>query len=243
MKKQNHNKIIIILLVIFIILSLALGGFILYDKMIKNDSSNANNIVSNEKNKIKKEYKAYKTGDKVTIKLNNTLQQTFYVLEDSSSIDKNITLFSEKNIGTGAFNEDYSDGNEYSGSLIESKLKELTNTWENINSARLITIDEIKATGLTNKEQCGPSEDILCDTIVQDSWLLYQDEIYWTMTKATSDGNIQYDEGRYVYYISNGVIQGHIVGYKPGSEWNKNGTAFENFGIRPVIEISKEYIE
>ena len=41
----------------------------------------------------------------------------------------------------------------------------------------------------------------------------------------------------------NGMLQGDIVGYAPGSQWNLDGTFFSNFGIRPVIVISKEYVK
>ena len=243
--ENKNNKGLIVLIVVLIIMVLGLGGYIIYDKVISNDKSNSSSTNNNDTSpKEEVSYNSYNIGDKVTVKLNDSTEATFYVLKQSSEVEKEVTLFAEKNIGTGAFNNDYSDGNEYKGSLIESKLNELTSSWTNVKAKRLITVDEIKATGLTTKEQCGPSENDLCDTVKANSWLKYNDEFYWTMTKAESNGNIQYDEGKYIYYVAfSGSITGHIVGYKPGGEWNKNGNSFNNFGVRPVIVISKEYVK
>lgn len=245
--EKKNGKRLIVALVILSILVLGLGGYIVYDKVISNDNTKTNTSNnSNSSNNTKEEisYNSYNIGDKVAVKLNDSTVLNFYVLKDSSKSDEFVTLFAEKNIGTSAFNTDYTDGNEYKGSLIESKLNELTSSWTNVKEKRLITVDEINATGLTTKEQCGPSENDLCDTVNANSWLKYNDEFYWTMTKAESNGNVQYDEGRYIYYVDlSGSITGHIVGYKPGGEWNKNGNFFDNFGIGPVIEISKKYIK
>ena len=43
---MESNKILKILLVIFIILTIALGGFIVYDKFITNNINNASIIVN-----------------------------------------------------------------------------------------------------------------------------------------------------------------------------------------------------
>ena len=240
--KQKKGTGLIIVIVVLIIAVLGLTSYVCYDKLIANkDDPKEKNT---EKKDNKKETKEYKIGDKVKIAVNDSTEVEFYVLKDSSKTEDSVTLFAEKNIGYSAFNNDFTDGNEYKGSLIENKLNELTSTWTNIKEKRLITVDEIKTTGLTNKVQCGPSENDICDKIENNSWLKYNNEIYWTMTKAENNGNIKYDEGKYVYYISlDGTITGHIVGYKPGSEWNKNGNYFDSFGIRPVIEVSKEYIK
>ncbi len=242
-KKQKKGTAIVIILLIVIILGLV--GYICYDKKISKiatDNSAEKKQESKNASINENKYNTYKIGDKVVIKLNDYLEQSFYVLKNSSSEEDNVTLFSEKNIGTSAFNNDYSDGNEFNGSLIQSKLNELTSSWTNVKEKRLVTVDELKQTGLTTKEQCGPSNEI-CETINGNSWLKHQSEMYWTMTKAISSDNTQYDDGKYVYYVDlNGVITGSIVGYSVGSEWNKDGNAFKNYGIRPVIEISKKYI-
>ena len=68
-------------------------------------------------------------------------------------------------------------------------------------------------------------------------------EFYWTMTKD-DDLDVTGNTNRYVYYVDmSGSIDSHIVGYKPGGEWNPDGNFFTNFGIRPVIVISKEYVK
>lgn len=238
MNEKKNSGVLVAFLIIFIFISVCLAGYIVYDKIILKD--NQNNISSEQskeevQEEEKEEFAAYNIGDQVAVQLNDSDTETFYVLKQSSTTEEFVTLFAPKNIGTSAFNNDLTDGNEYHGSLIESKLNELTTSWTNVKEKRLITVDEIVATGLTSKQQCGPSENDVCDFINEDSWL-NSNEIYWTMTKATNDE-------RYVYHVgSGGAIDIHIVGYEPGGKWNENGTLFANFGIRPVIKISKNYV-
>ena len=255
--ENKNNKGLIVLIVILIIMVLGLGSYIVYDKVIANDKT-INDSTNNSDNVSKDEasYKSYNIGDKVTVKLNDSTEATFYVLKQSSETEQDVTLFAEKNIGTGAFNNDYSEGNEYKGSLIESKLNELTSSWTNVKEKRLITVDEIKSTGLTetkNEDRCidgGCPADYTY--VKENSFLLYPGkdfeknhlyEFYWTMTKV-NNSEITGNTNRYVYYVDmSGSIDSHIVGYKPGGEWNPDGTFFTNFGIRPVIVISKEYVK
>ena len=246
-KKSGNYKGLIVLIFLLIILVLGLGGYIVYDKMISSNSNNSktNNTINNNSNdKEEVSYNSYNIGDKVTVELNDSTGDTFYVLKQSTEKEEDVVLFAEKNIGTGAFNNDSADGNDYKGSLIESRLNELTSSWTNVKEKRLITVDEIIATGLTSKKQCGPSENDLCDSISEDSWLRYNGEMYWTSTKATDHGNYTYDEGKYVLYVDlDGVISAVIVGIKPGSTGNLDGHAYDYYGIRPVIVISKKYVK
>ena len=116
---------------------------------------------------------------------------------------------------------------------------------------RLITVDEIKSTGLTevqNEDRCQAIEGS-CPAdytyIKENTFLLYPDqyhetfktyEMYWTMTKVE-------DSTTHVYHVDlSGGIDRSIVGYEPGSEWNKDGKTFENFGIRPVSVIAKKFV-
>lgn len=248
-KKKGNSSLIII--VILSILVLTLGGYIIYDKFLTNNNTN------NENSEKEITYNSYEVGDRVTVKLNDSVESTFYVLKQSSKNDEYITLFAEKNIGTGAFNNDFTDGNEYKGSLIESKLNELTASWTNVKEKRLITIDEIEATGLTKTETEDRCVDDYCPEdytyIKENTFLLYPGkdfeknhlyEMYWTMTKVSDSDSSTGNTNRYVYLVEmSGSIGHHIVGYKPGGEWNKDGDFFENYGIRPVIEISKKYIK
>lgn len=229
------KRLIIIMMIIICILGL---GYNLFLQNQDNDDA----------------FKIYNIGDKVTVELSQNIKGDFYVLKKSSSSEENVTLFAEKNIGTSAFNNDYSDGNEYNGSLIENKLNDLTKLWTNVIEKRLITVEEIENTGLTERitenrciqDDC-PQEYTY---IKKNSFLLYPlsndeslNEIYWTMTKVDSSDNTTGNTNRYVYYVDlSGCIDNHIVGYMTGSQWNEDGTFFENFGIRPVITISKEYI-
>ena len=239
---NKSGKGLTFLVIILVLMVLGLGGYIMYSNVKSTDNTNTtDNSNSSDNSQEVTSYNSYNIGDKVTVTLNDSTEETFYVLKQSSKTAEDVTLFAEKNIGTGPFNNNYTDGNEYSGSLIESKVNELTSSWTNVKEKRLITVDEINATGLTSKKQCGPSESDLCDAINEGSWLKYGDEMYWTMTKAEGQG---YDAGRYAYYVDlDGIISGHIVGYEPGSEFNPTGDFFANFGIRTVIVISKEYVK
>ena len=73
---------------------------------------------------------------------------------------------------------------------------------------RPAAIEQLKTIGKElNIEVYDEGKNDLCDTIKKDSWLKYNDELYWTMTKAESNGNTQYDEGKYdaVLVAKNGV--------------------------------------
>ncbi len=248
--EKNNNKGLIILVVCLIVIILGLIGFIVYDKVISKDD------VKNTNTK-EVSYKAYNIGDEVTVKLNESEEAKFYVLKKSSEKEETVTLFAEKNIGESQFNNDFSDGNEYKGSLIEKKLNELTKSWKNVKEKRLITVDEIKDTGYTHEVTEYRCIDGDCPAqytyINPHSFLLYpyepnlekfeDQEIYWTMTKSDSKEPWP-DPSHYVYYVEyGGSLNLGIVGYKPGGEFNPDGKSSQSFGIRPVIVISKEYVK
>lgn len=189
-------------------------------------------------------YKEYKVGEKVTVKLNNVLEQDFYVLKNSTEDDSTILLFATKNIGYSAYNNNFTDGHEFEGSLIQTKLNDLTNSWTNVKEKRLIKVEEILETELIHEERESRCPEGNCEAVYtyvnEDSFFYNENEFYWTMTHEEDSTN---DNG-YVYMVSlGGSIEAHIVGYTPGGEWNQDGNFFQNFGIRPVIEIDKEYIK
>ena len=78
--------------------------------------------------------------------------------------------------------------------------------------------------------------------INKNSFLLEPDEndtnkMYWTMTKV-SPSDLTGNTNNYVYFVDlSGCIEINIVGYKDDQK------SFENYGIRPVIEISKNYVK
>lgn len=234
-KKGNNSVIIIAVLVVLV---LVLAGLLLLGGGASKDNNNTSNNTNNVNNDTK--YTSYNIGDQVTVKLNDSTEATFYVLKQSSETEEVVTLLADRNIGGGAFNNNFTDGNEYNGSLIQSNLNELTSSWTNVKVKRLITLDEIRGTGLSTTEQCGPSESSYpCDKINEESWLRHSDEGYWTMTKSENDS-----DNRYVYFVDMmGDIRAQIVGYEPGGDQNPDGTFFQNYGIRPVIEISKNYVK
>lgn len=243
---EKKDTGIIVLVTLLVVLVIGLTGYIAYDKI--SESKKNDDVVDEEINNKKTEYKSYNVGDKITVKLGKNLEENFYVLKNSNEDEEIITLFAEKNIGNSAFNNDYSKGNEYRGSLIENKLNELTNMWTNVKVKRLITVDEIKATGLIETvvedrgASLGISNPVEYTYINKNSFLLEPGEndtnkMYWTMTKV-SPSDLTDDTNNYVYLVGiSGCIEAHIVGYKD------NQNAFKNYGIRPVIEISKNYIK
>lgn len=242
---MEKNKIFYITIVLVVCLVLTgFGAFYLGTKF----GEKQNNVDNEEVINKKTEYKSYNVGDKVTVKLGKNLEENFYVLKNSNEDEEIITLFAEKNIGNSAFNNDYSEGNEYRGSLIENKLNELTNMWTNVKVKRLITVDEIKATGLIETvvedrgASFGISNPMEYTYINKNSFLLEPDEndtnkMYWTMTKV-SPSDLTGNTNNYVYFVDlSGCIEINIVGYKDDQK------SFENYGIRPVIEISKNYVK
>ena len=247
MEEKNNKGPLYAIIVILCLLVIGLGGFIIYDKGLKNDKKD------NKETETKKTYKAYAIGDKVTVKLNDSKEETFYVLKASKEDEEFVTLFAEKNIGTSAFQEDFKDGNEFEFELIQSKLNELNSDWKNDKEKRLITVDEIEATGLTEVQMEARCIDAVCPEepytyVKKDNFLRYESngnyEFYWTMTKVDESDSSTGNTNRYVYMVDmSGGIEMHIVGYKPGSNENKKGEFFKYFGIRPVIVISKEYIK
>lgn len=222
------DKKTIVMSFIFIILigAIIVGGYILSDKLIEEDYGSVDEEV----------YEEYKVGDKVVVNVNDNLKKEFYVLKDSSSDDEMITLFADRNIGYSAFNNDSVDGNNYENSLIKSKLEDITKSWDNVLEKRLITVEEIKDTGLTTDVPAVMFDGSTVINTQVSGWLINEQELYWTMSKGELTE-------QYVYVVMNGMLQGHIVGYAPGSQWNLDGTFFSNFGIRPVIVISKEYVK
>ena len=117
-------------------------------------------------------------------------------------------------------------------SLIKSKLEDITKSWDNVLEKRLITVEEIKDTGLTTDVPAVMFDGSTVINTQVSSWLINEQELYWTMSKGELTE-------QYVYVVMNGMLQGHIVGYALGSQWNLDGTFFSNFGIRPVIEVDK----
>ena len=120
------------------------------------------------------DYKAYSTGQRITIILNNGNRQNkeyFHVIEDSDTFDSNVTLLydcvwnaSDKagicgNLSGAAnakvaFNADTAHGNKFEGSTISDALDTVYEEWNNVDgrqNVRLLTANEAtKLTGTTH---------------------------------------------------------------------------------------------
>ena len=259
MESKNNFGLIIAILVLCLLV-VGLGGFIVYREVFNRDTNEE--ILNNENESSDNgeidliEFEEFEIGQRVQVRLNDDLIETFYVLRDSGSDEEYLTLFAPRNIGNSAFNNDLTDGNEFNGSLIQNKLNQLTYGWINVRNRRLITVEEMINTGLTKTERScvGLHDCVYVDLLFAraDSWLLYTftnemgmelNEMFWTMTKGENDwgGHLT---NAYVYYVHmGGEINTYIVGYAPGSQWNPDGTLGSNSGIRPVVEISKRHVE
>lgn len=192
------------------------------------------------------EHEVFETGTKVSVQINENESLDFYVLNDPGLYSSKVTLIAEENIGYSAFNNDFTDGNEFTGSLIEQKLQELTLNWTNVSTKRLIEVEELEDSGYTytqTENRCPTGDCPENYTYVKkDSFLYNENEFYWTMTKVT-DPEITNNTNHYVYMVDlDGCIEQHIVGYEPGGQYNQQGTFFDNYGIRPVIEVFKIHV-
>lgn len=76
-------------------------------------------------------YSTYKIGDEITVKLNDSTQSKFYVVEDSTNIKKSVN----------AISADYLDDNLYTFSEANQKLNELKTTWSNVKEISLPNTD------------------------------------------------------------------------------------------------------
>lgn len=88
-------------------------------------------------------YSAYKRGDKIEVKLNDTTTGKFYVLADSDATNNSVTAVYETTLGSAVVYGATTNG--YDGSTAETTLKSLTSTWTVKDiKVRLLTAEEIK---------------------------------------------------------------------------------------------------
>ena len=108
----------------------------------------------------KKNEKIYNFGEIIKVKLNDTLEKEFYVIKDEG---ETLKLLSKDSIGKSTYNDiqegygcqfygDCQPYNKYEGSIIESKIKELTKDWTNVQSVSLLNIEDlIEPISISNK--------------------------------------------------------------------------------------------
>ena len=76
-EEKSKNQVLIIVLIVFIIISLVLGGFIVYDKILnKNNTSHSNDLLENENTPTNN-----KSNEIEKIEVNLTSEQAFKMIE------------------------------------------------------------------------------------------------------------------------------------------------------------------
>jgi len=199
--------------------------------------ASGNKIINNAEST---KYGDYSTGDRVTVQLGGTEERNFYVLQNSSTYENKLVLLSEGNIGeasnalvfgpsagTMAFASGES-GNLYeNNSAVKVQLEYLANkyNWQNPDVIRLATIEEIGYLVFAcpkYQEEDAPNMPL---TSAPD-WVLSTNS-YWTMSPALYSDN---KSGKYSWYVD------------VGEKKIMPATTDKQYGIRPVIEITKEFI-
>lgn len=97
----------------------------------------------------KEKYSSYDKGDKITVNVNDNDKLDFYVIENSGSDSDKVTAIYESTLGDPITYKPGTDG--YEGSSVQKKLNELTNSWSNVISKRLLKADEV-IPGITDVE-------------------------------------------------------------------------------------------
>lgn len=179
----------------------------------------------NIKEGVASKYEKFEVGDKVTIQVNGTTQKTFYVIKSSGEYNSKVTLLLDQNLSTDYYNSDVSFGNKYEASSIKAKLENLTKSWINADSVRLITAEEIGyLVYACPKYQTDNAPDM--DISSAPSWVYSSS--YWTMSPKLLTTE---DNGKKVWVVN--------------KDSKKVTNAFVNnnsYGIRPVIEVHKRYV-
>lgn len=174
----------------------------------------------------KKTYKNYSVGDKVKIKLNETLIKEFYVIRN---YEDKLKLLSVDTIGNSIFNKiqegygcqfygDCKSYNKFEKSTIESNLRDLTKKWINIEEVSLLDIEDlIIMLNLENKYFYKRSNEAL--EIKKFNDMLSGN--YWLVNTYTKSINL-------TWTINENKIE---------------TLSIENeLPIKPVITISKDYL-
>lgn len=178
----------------------------------------------NLKTGVATKYEKFNVGDKVKIQLNGTLQLYFNVIKESSEYNDTLILLLDHNLADSSFNTSTDDGNKYAGSIIESKLKNLTSTWNNADSIRLITAEEIGylvyACPKYREEDAG-------NLNISSAKAFVYSTNYWTSSEKLYSNS---ENGKRAWYVNK------------NSKILTDATVNSSYGIRPVIEVNKAFV-
>ena len=182
-----------------------------------------NNVQAKEK------YSSYNKGDKITVNVNDNDKLDFYVIENSGSDSDKVTAIYESTLGDPITYKPGTDG--YEGSSVQKKLNELTNSWSNVISKRLLKADEV-IPGITDVEL----KKLTVEKFEEPSYLFSVKE-YWV-----SDCLIE-DKAIYTFTVEcfSEAVGFGVLGVAIFDEYNEEEPSTAN--IRPVITVSKKYVD
>lgn len=176
-------------------------------------------------------YSSYNAGDKITVNVNASEKQEFYVIEASDSSSDKVVAVTASVIGEAM---EYGPGpdasNPFEGSAIQNKLNELTSAWINIISKRMLEINEVV-----------PDADLTAFNLIsfeEPSYLCNIEEStkYWVSTKSKKISSLIIVPYVWRLTAKNCYLDSTIVaGYDDDS--------VPKAYLRPVITVSKEYVE
>ena len=175
-------------------------------------------------------YKSYNVGDDVTVLVNKSEQLNYKVIEKSDGFKDSVTLLYngdyDSTLVLNNVNYNYLEnlGNRYKNSIIKDKLDIVSSEWNNIDSIRLITVDDIvRISSFCPQYKGVDSSDINLSS--SPEWLTNKN--YWTMSEKLTSNETN---GKKVWVVNgdNKVLTSDFVN--------------SNYALRPVIEIKKIYI-
>ena len=177
----------------------------------------------------KEQYSSYNKGDKITVNVNDSDKLDFYVIENSGSESDKVTAIYESTLGDPITYKPGTDG--YEGSSVQKKLNELTNSWSNVISKRLLKADEV-IPGITDVEL----KKLTVEKFEEPSYLFSVKE-YWV-----SDCLIE-DKAIYTFTVEcfSEAVGFGVLGVAIFDEYNEEEPSTAN--IRPVITVSKKYVD
>lgn len=198
-----------------------------------------------------KTYNTYKKGDKITVNVNNSTKLNFYVMEDNN--DKVVAIY--ENV-LGELIEFGASANGYEGSNAQTKLNDLTSSWNNVIEKRLVKADEIisNTTLSDNFNETFTTPSYLCNGT--SYWLLdtYKDStsviitpfmvrswtVFCDLTSASDDTENQVRLTSYIRPVIT-VSKENVIGGVIEDENDKAWDAFvDAFGKTDIMKTTKE---
>ena len=175
-------------------------------------------------------YNSYNIGDEVDVQLTSSTVRHFRVIQASSRYKRTVLLLyddvydSSLILDSTEFNILGNYSNRYDTSIIKESVRSIKINWPNIDDVRLITTDEIARIASFCPQYRGV-DSLDASLSSAPSWLT--NKSYWTMTPKELTNS---DNGKKVWYVNS--VQNSL----------SSDYVNENYALRPVIEVKKEYL-